>query len=165
MHGSGLQSSSCSDRGRRFQICKSPAGQQQLETPVLVMPLLMPEHDGQDLYAEEHMSMEMVERWNDRCGGPDMPPRPSSGRRPSVSELEAAFEVRVAPGRPACTVSTPNVDSRFHPAVTDAAITGSAVTCKAAQYHIRAPCTGNTVHTVCVASQPQARRALHVHVW
>ncbi len=58
------------------------------------MPLLMPEHDGQDLYAEEHISMDMVERWNDGCGGPDALTRPaSSGRQPSVSELEAAFEV------------------------------------------------------------------------
>lgn len=64
---------------------------------MLVMPLLMPEHDGQGLYVDEHMDMDIVERWNDRCGAPEVPLRPSSGRRPSICELEAAYEVCFGP--------------------------------------------------------------------
>lgn len=74
--------------------CTSPSGSKPcFETPTLVTPLLLPEHDGQDRFAEEHMSMDMVESWNDRRVQDSLPMRPLSAR-PSVSELEAEFEAQ-----------------------------------------------------------------------
>lgn len=77
--------------------CTSPSGlglNPCFETPTLVTPLLLPEHDGQDRFAEEHMSMDMVENWNVRRDQDAVSKRPSSARQ-SVSELEAEFEVGV----------------------------------------------------------------------
>jgi hypothetical protein len=74
----------------------------RFDTPTLVTALPLPEHDGEDRFASEHMDMDMVESMNERrdmwsahIGRATL--RPASAHPSlSVSELEAEFEVRKA---------------------------------------------------------------------